>query len=97
MVFISLYLRGRITALKGTNNYACIKGIPFTAKDYAMGQQSFGIGVIYNLVTSSTDLSLGLNNQVIRVQNSYGAGASNLKLSGNTDFEIGCSGWYEME
>lgn len=97
MVFISLYLRGRITALKGTNNYACIKGIPFTAKDYAMGQQSFGIGVIYNLVTSSTDLSLGLNNQAIRVQNSYGAGASNLKVSGNTDFEIGCSGWYEME
>lgn len=97
MVFISIYLRGRITALKGTNNYACIKGLPFTAKDYAMGQQSFGIGVIYNLVTSSTDLSLGINNQVIRVQNSYGAGASNLKVSGNTDFEIGCSGWYEME
>lgn len=97
MVFISLYLRGRITSLKGTNNYACIKGIPFTAKDYAMGQQSFGIGVIYNFVTSSTDLSLGINSQVIRVQNSYGAGASNLKLSGNTDFEIGCSGWYEME
>lgn len=97
MVFISIYLRGRITSLKGTNNYACIKGIPFTAKDYAMGQQSFGIGVIYNLVTSSTDLSLGINNQVIRVQNSYGAGASNLKVSGNTDFEIGCSGWYEMQ
>ncbi len=98
MVWIDFYLRGEVTKLNGTNNYGCIKGLPFTAKDYNMGEQSFPIGVIYNLTTNTSDLTMGINSQAIRIQTSNGSGASVLKTSagsGQGYFVIGASGWYE--
>lgn len=98
LVFVSLYLRGEITKLNGTNNYACIKGLPFTTFDYNMGEQSMAIGCIYNLTTNTTDLAMGINSQTIRIQTSNGSGASSLKTSAGTGqgyFVLACSGVYE--
>lgn len=94
-VFISFYMKGTITALNGANNYAIIKGLPFTPRDYTMGAQAIATGVIYDLVTSSTNLNMGINNGGIRIQNSYGAGACQLKVS-SSSFQVGGSGWYEI-
>ena len=95
MVFVSFLIRGKITALNGTNNYGCVKGLPFTPKDYAMGEQSFGIGILYGISNSDTNMTMGINNGVIRIQNGYGAGASAYKVTTTSYFEIGASGWYE--
>lgn len=95
MVFVSFLIRGKITALNGTNNYACIKGLPFTPKDYAMGEQSFGIGILYGITNNDTNITMGINNGVIRIQNGYGAGASAFKITTTSYFEVGASGWYE--
>ena len=94
-VFISFFMRGQITALNGTNNYAIIKGLPFTPRDYTMGAQAIATGVINDLVTSTTNLNMGINNGGIRIQNSYGAGACQLKVS-SSSFQVGGSGWYEI-
>ena len=94
-VFVSFRVVGKITALNGANNYAMIKGLPFTPKDYTMGEQAISVGVIYDLVTSSTNLTMGINNGGIRIQNSYGAGACVLKTS-SSSFQVGGSGWYEI-
>ncbi len=95
MVFVSFLIRGKITALNGTNNYGCVKGLPFTPKDYAMGEQSFGVGILYGISNSDTNMTMGINNGVIRIQNGYGAGASAFKVTTTSYFEIGASGWYE--
>lgn len=94
-VYISFFMRGQITALNGTNNYAIIKGLPFTPRDYTMGAQAIATGVIYDLVTATTNLNMGINNGGIRIQNSYGAGACQLKVS-SSSFQVGGSGWYEI-
>lgn len=95
MVFVSFLIRGKITALNGTNNYGCVKGLPFTPKDYAMGEQSFGTGILYGITNNDTNMTMGINNGVIRIQNGYGAGASALKVTTTSYFEVGASGWYE--
>lgn len=94
-VWISFYIKGTITALNGINNYAIIKGLPFTPRDYTMGAQAIATGVIYDLVTSTTNLNMGINNGGIIIQNSYGAGACQLKVS-SSSFKVGGSGWYEI-
>ena len=60
-----------------------------------MGAQAIATGVIYDLVTSTTNLNMGINNGGIRIQNSYGAGACQLKVS-SSSFQVGGSGWYEI-
>ena len=98
LVYIDFYLRGTITKLNGTNNYGCVTGLPFTAKDYGMGEQAMPIGVIYNLTNETTNLTLGINAQSIRIQATSGSSASTLKLSsgGAGYFSLGSSGWYEI-
>ena len=96
MVFISFLIRGKITALNGTNNFACVKGLPFTPKDYAMGEQSFGTGILYGITNNDTNMTMGITNGVIRIQNGYGAEASAFKVTTTSYFEVGASGWYEM-
>jgi hypothetical protein len=70
--------------------------LPFTAKDYSLGEQSFPIGIIYNLTTSENNLTLGINNQVIRIQAGNGSGATTLKVTSSGNFAIGASGWFEI-
>lgn len=96
LVFVSFLIRGKITALKGTNNYACVSGLPFTPKDYAMGEQSFGVGIIYGMTNSDANLTMGINGGVIRIQNGNGAGSAVLKVTSTSYFEVGASGWYEI-
>jgi hypothetical protein len=96
LVFVSFFMRGTISSLNGANNYACIKGLPFTAKDYILGEQSFPIGIIYNLTTSENNLTLGINNQVIRIQAGNGSGATTLKVTSSGNFAVGASGWFEI-
>lgn len=96
LVFVSFLIRGKITALKGTNNYACVSGLPFTPKDYAMGEQSFGVGIIYGMTNSDANLTMGINGGVVRIQNGNGAGSAVLKVTSTSYFEVGASGWYEI-
>lgn len=98
MVFVSFYLRGKITSLNGTNNYATISGLPFTPKEYSMGECSLSTGISYNLLTTTDAVQMCLSRSysgMLYVNRNNGAGAGVLKVSGDTDFQIGGSGWYE--
>lgn len=99
MVFISFFLVGKITKLNGTYNYAGIKGLPFTPKDYSVGECGLAKGVTYQFCTDATNsgTSLMMGNGMIRVQFGEGAGACQLKVTpSDNSFQIGGSGWYEI-
>lgn len=98
LVYIQFIIRGKVTKLNGTNNYGCIKGLPFTPKNYAVGEQGITTGVIYQLVTNPDKLVMCVGNGVIRIQNNFGSGATTLKTTTETAYcEVGGSGWYEIE
>ena len=94
MVWISFYCRGKITALNGTNNYAFIKGLPFTNKDFPLGYQPLQIGTLYSLVNNNTNNTFNIYNNGIRIQSGYGGSATQLIVTTTSYFEIGGSGWY---
>lgn len=96
LIFISFLIRGKITALNGTNNYAHVTGLPFTPKDYNIGEQSLGIGIIYGATSSDVNMTMGINGGGIRIQNENGATAASWKITSTSYFEIGASGWYEI-
>ena len=96
LIFISFLIRGKITVLNGTNNYACITGLPFTPKDYDIGEQSFGIGILYGVTNNDNNMTMGINNGVIRIQSGYGAESTAWKITSTSNFEVGASGWYEI-
>ena len=97
-IYIQFIARAKITKLNGTNNYACVKGLPFKPKSYAVGEAAITTGEIYQLVTNPDKLTMSIANDVIRIQFNFGSGASTLKTTTETDYcEIGGSGWYEME
>ncbi len=97
-IYIQFIARAKITKLNGTNNYACVKGLPFTPKSYAVGETAITIGVIYQLVTNPDKLTMSIANDVIRIQYNFGSGATTLKTTTETDYcEVCGSGWYETE
>lgn len=101
MVFVAIYLRGTITKLNGTNNYACISNLPFTPKDYVGGKCALTLGTIYNaldIADNNDNLTSFINGGVIRLQRYNGAGATNLKVTpSGSYFVVALSGIYEMQ
>ena len=99
LTYISFYIRGKITALNGTSNYAVITGVPYKSPNY-MVESPLNPGTLYNLVENAENLRLLVNESTIRVQYSYGEVAAVLKVtptSGGGYFQISGSGWYETE
>ena len=100
LVFIYFYIKGKITALNGTDNYGVITGLPFTTSYIYFGQNVIPIGVHFGLVNDDTNLSLLLDNNKLRIQHNYGTAATNLKVTSDNPpydfFEIGGSGWYAI-
>ena len=98
MVFITFYISGKITALNGTNNYGVVSGLPFVPKDYESGQCGLSIGSIYNIANFVNTITMYVKSNhsgQIWLQSNNGAGAMVLKLSGDANFEVSGSGWYE--
>lgn len=98
IVFINFYIRGKITALNGTNNYGIITGLPFTIDSSIRidGNIAITIGEIYDLINDMHDPKLWLGgSNYIRIQNNTGTGAGTLKITSGSYFEIAGSGWYE--
>lgn len=97
MIFISFYCVGKITAINGTNNYAVVKGLPFVPKAYSLGECAISTGIISNLAASNGGILAISNayNGEIYCQNTTGTTALVLKTSGDSNFIIAGSGWYE--
>lgn len=101
LVYVDFYIRGKITAVNGSNNYGTINGLPFKASydNYYFGQMSLNLGVHYNLIYNPGNLVLdivgGGNN--IRMQRADGASAGSIYVTPSSYFEIGGSGWYRAE
>lgn len=99
LVYISFYIRGKITKLNGTDNYVQITGIPY-ASSKSMKESILKIGGLYQLLEYDTNANALINGNIIRVQFQYGEAASKLKVTptgGTGYFEISASGWYETD
>ena len=99
LVYISFYIRGKITKLNGTDNYVQITGIPY-ASSKSMKESILNIGGLYQLLEYDTNANALINGNIIRVQFQYGEAASKLKVTptgGTGYFEISASGWYETD
>lgn len=97
LVYIDFYIRGNITELKGTDNYALVGGIPYMFNSYGFGQQALSLGVCYNLLDGNPIPNLvgSSGGYSIRPQQNNGTGATKLKVSGSVGyFELGGSGVY---
>ena len=97
LVYLSFYIRGKITKLNGTNNYAVITGIPYSSSKVLM-ESGLNINGLYQMLEVDANASAMIDGNVIRVQFSYGETAGKLKVTpigGTGYFEISASGWYE--
>lgn len=97
LVYLSFYIRGKITKLNGTNNYAVITGIPYSSSKVLM-ESGLNINGLYQMLQVDANASAMIDGNVIRVQFSYGEIAGKLKVTptdGAGYFEISASGWYE--
>lgn len=100
LVFISFYIRGTITALTGTNNFATITGLPVAPRGVSLGENVLSTGVVYNCIQDDTApviLDISGSGNRIQIQNSSGSGALKWKVTPTSGyFELGGSGWYEL-
>lgn len=97
MVYISVYIRGNITALNGSENYAKITGLPYRTKNH-MQESNLNVGVLYQMLENDTNANVLVLDDIMRVQIQYGETAGKLKVTpagGVRYFEISASGWYE--
>lgn len=94
-VHVDFYIKGKITALNGTKNYGVIKGLPFSVDNVAIGERPLTVGVVYNILHSTTDVVFAFYNNYIRLQEGYGTGANSLIVTPGDYFEIGGAGWYK--
>ena len=100
MIFIEFFCTGKITALNGTNNYGIVRGLPFLPKSYSVGECAISDGACYNISSQTGRLKLLVNKSwsgSLYIYSENGVGAASLKVSGDNDFQIGGSGWYETE
>lgn len=97
LVYVSFYIRVKITALNGTNNYAIITGLPYTVGAITLGGQTCNIGVLYGAVADDANCVFAFSGNIIRIQKSYGAVTTKWKVTSGSYCEIGGSGWYYVD
>lgn len=106
MVYINCYIRGKITALNGTTNYAIITGLPYWPKTGAVGEfpiqngtcygtiSSWASGVTYNVYRESVG---GVAKPTIHIMDISGAGTQKYIVTTTSTMEIGFGGWYPID
>ena len=97
MVHVTFSIRGKITALNGTDNYAMIKGLPYQSRADRFGEQALSIGTIYDSLDYEDNNAFVIDSghNSIRIQYNNGAGATKWKTTTKQYFQVCCSGWYE--
>lgn len=96
LVFVDFYVRGKITKLNGTENYAVIEGLPFVSGDKYFGQQSLNVALVYSLLEDNLNVAFIPQDRKIRIQ-ALESSAKKLKITNTNYFEIAGSGWYETD
>ena len=96
LIFVDFYIRGKITKLNGSENYAVIEGLPFASRKKYFGQQALNVALVYSLIEDNSNIAFILQDEKIRIQalESY---AKKLKITNTNYFEIAGSGWYETD
>lgn len=97
LVYITFAVRGRITALNGTNNYALIAGVPYIEKQkfFSTGAFSMTIGQIYNAVATETNQTMYVYENGIRLQHANGQVANSWQITtASSGFRIEGSGYF---
>ncbi len=99
LIFVEFYIRGKISELNGSANYAIITGLPFAAHgDSYLGQQTLTKGVVYNFLADEIDVTLCLESNIIRIMKEQGKSSASMQVTPSDGyFEIGGSGCFIIE
>lgn len=96
LVFVDFYIRGKITKLNGSENYAVIEGLPFASRKKYFGQQALNVALVYSLIEDNSNIAFILQDEKIRIQ-ALESSAKKLKVTDTSYFEVAGSGWYETD
>ncbi len=96
LIFVDFYIRGKITKLNGSENYAVIEGLPFASRKKYFGQQALNVALVYSLIEDNSNIAFILQDEKIRIQ-ALESSAKKLKITNTNYFEIAGSGWYETD
>ena len=96
LIFVDFYIRGKITKLNGSENYAVIEGLPFASRKKYFGQQALNVALAYSLIEDNSNIAFILQDEKIRIQ-ALESSAKKLKITNTNYFEIAGSGWYETD
>lgn len=96
LIFVDFYIRGKITKLNGSENYAVIEGLPFAPRKKYFGQQALNVALVYSLIEDNSNIAFILQDEKIRIQ-ALESSAKKLKITNTNYFEIAGSGWYETD
>ena len=91
LVYIQFYIRGKITALNGTNNFATISGFPISIGG-SFGTKVIPIGTLYAATESENNPVFIMNGNNVRIQVNNGANAVKWKITTTNYFEIAGQG-----
>lgn len=94
IVFFNFYIRAKITALNGTNNYAQISGLPYSVIPTEFGTIAGTLGILYSAINDDSKNVFVLSGTSIRVQANNGAAATKWIVTPTNYMEIGGSGFY---
>ena len=97
IVFFDFYIRAKITALTGTNNYAKVTGLPVTPTSHGFGSKTCNIGILYSATADTTNMNFVIDGNGIRIQTNSGAGATKWIVTPTSYMEVGGSGWYFVD
>lgn len=97
IVFVEFYIRAKITALNGTNNYARITGLPYSAENLGFGAKTLNIGALYSAIYDPTDSKFVILDNTIRIQQNYGSGAAKWIVTPTDYMEVAGSGFYFIQ
>lgn len=91
LVYIQFYIRGKITALNGTNNFATISGFPIYIGG-SLGTKVIPIGTLYAATESENSPIFLMQGNNVRIQVNNGAAAVKWKVTTANYFEIAGQG-----
>lgn len=94
IVYFDFYIKAKITALNGTNNYARVSGLPFAAKSLYLGEEAINCGVLYSALADTTNVKFNIQGTSIRPMKNYGTSAVPWVVTSSSYMEIGGSGFY---
>lgn len=100
LAFIDFHIRGKVTALNGTNNYVLIPNLPLPNRngDYGNTASTVNLSLIMGLLSNDVPNPSGyIDSNGIRIMSITSGAFGKLKVTEGTRFDFRGAGWYHID